>query len=92
MKPHWCGRKGGPRRWATDGRSRLNNEGVDLVRLPRPVAHDSVLRMPIEACVVRPDVAVDGEAAAVQKNRERRYDEESLHLLRPLKPRPRAHS
>jgi hypothetical protein len=92
MKPHWCGRKGGPRRWATDGRSRLNNEGVDLVRLPRPVAHDRVLRMPIEACVVRPDVAVDGEAAAVQKNRERRYDEESLHLLRPLKPRPRAHS
>jgi hypothetical protein len=83
MKPHWCGRKGGPRRWATDGRSRLNNEGVDFVRLPRPVAHHSVLRMPIEARMVRPDVAVHGEAAAIQKNWERRYDEESLHLLRP---------
>src|ERR1700741_1446093 len=92
MKPHWCERQGGPRRWANDWRSHLK-QWRGRLRTPAAVPRTpQLLQMPIEACVVRADVAVHGEVAAIQKKWERRYDEQSLHLLRPYKPRPRAHS
>jgi hypothetical protein len=65
------------------GRICLQNGVVDFVCLTRSLAHDRVLRMAGEASIVRTDIAARGEAAAAQKNGERRYDEEPLHSRYP---------
>ena len=76
---------------ATTGRSRLDNGRIDLVCLPWARANHYTLRVPGEACVIRPDVATLAEAAAAQNNQERRYEELSLHCLYPLTAAPLLH-
>ena len=71
----------------TTGRSRLDNGRIDLVCLPWSLANHYILRMPDEACVIRPNVAALAEATAAQNNQERRYDEQSFHWLDPLPSR-----
>jgi hypothetical protein len=44
--------------------------------------------MPRQAGIVRSDVKTRAEAAAAQKNEERHYGEQSVHLLDPSNPHP----
>jgi hypothetical protein len=56
--------------------------------MARSLAYHHVLRMPREASVIRADIPARAEAAAAQKNCERRYDKQSVHVLYSLLAAP----
>jgi hypothetical protein len=48
----------------------LDNGRIDLICLPWSLANHYILRVPGEACVIRPNVAALAEAIAAQNNQE----------------------
>jgi len=70
------------------GEGRFENRAVHFVRLPRSIADGRVRAIAPEASVVRANIVVRGEVAATQKNRERRYHQQALHLIHPWPAAP----
>jgi hypothetical protein len=61
----------------------LKRDRIELVRLPRSLAHYFLLRMPGDAGTVGTDIAARRIAAAGQSHRDQRRDKQFFQFLYP---------